>query len=121
MTACTLTSFDLGQCAHDTLLGWLDPYWPYLVWGFWGVVALIVLGALYRVKMVFGTPGLVAVWSGAVLIAGFVLGRRSLVRAEPNAAGQPTVKFPGHQVPVVVQKPQHVTIFNGGLKGLGGN
>lgn len=116
MNGCTLTSFDLGACATSTLLGWVPqwfwdllPYWPWLVYG---IIALVVLTALYRVYLIFGMPGVVAIFGTATFIAGFVLGKRSVVRAAPNAAGQPTVKFPGKAAPVVVQKPHHVTIFD---------
>lgn len=121
MNGCTLSNFDLGQCITNTLFGWLMPYWSYFYWGFWLILALLLLGALYRVKMVFGTPGLVAVWSGIVLVAGFILGQKSTVRVTPNEAGQPTVKFPGHPAPVVVQKPQHVKTIFDDLKSLSGS
>lgn len=109
---CGFVGLDLGRCLTGTLLGWV-PDWAW--WGFehwqwfaYGFIALVVLGALARVYMIFGTPGVVAVFGAATFILGFVLGKKSTVRVTPTVAGKPTVTFPGSRTPVVVKRPDKV-------------
>lgn len=113
MNACSLFSFDAGQCAKSTLLGWVPqwfwdflPYWP---WVAYGLIALVVISTLWRVYQIFGVPGVVGVFGAATFILGFVLGKRTAVHVVPHpTTGQPTVKFPGQSKPVVVRKPAAV-------------
>jgi len=46
----------------------LSPFWAFIVWGFWIVVALIALGVLAKLKEIGGWP---AVW--AAVTAGLTL------------------------------------------------
>ena len=117
MNGCTFPFFDAGTCAKSALLGWI-PDWVWTTCGFihdyWSFIAigLIVLGVLVaeiRIYRTFGWPGVIGSFGAATFILGYVLGKRSVVRATLNAAGQPTVKFAGHPTPVVVKRPQHVT------------
>jgi peptidoglycan/LPS O-acetylase OafA/YrhL len=101
--ACTLLAFNLASCVHDTLFGWLDPLWTYVVWGFWIAVALLVLGVLARIKEVFGWPGVVAAFGAIGAAFGFIL--RGKIDAERAATG--AVQFPGGRA-VPVQKPSAI-------------
>lgn len=72
--------FDVGCYAAEAIA-------PFLFWiklGFWVVVALIALYVLYRVKLVFGWYGVGALLTLGILGGVFKLGRDS---AKPAAEG----------------------------------
>lgn len=74
----------------------LAPFWFWIHLGFWVVVALAVLAILYRVKLVFGWYGVAAVLTLGVLGGVFKLGRDSVSRSRegdfdaPLRPGKPT-------------------------------
>lgn len=53
----------------------IAPYWTWIVWGFWILVALAGLLALAKIKELFGWPGVFAVLSLGAYSAGYVRGR----------------------------------------------
>ena len=59
-----------------------------------GIAVTIVLGILYKIKTVFGWPGVLAVWSAVMVGIGYYLGKRDPSQIENT----PTV--------------HHDTIFN---------
>lgn len=60
---------DIGCHLH----AFIAPFWFWIYWGFWVVVALVALSVLYRIKVVFGWQGVLAalVTAGGVIIALF--------------------------------------------------
>lgn len=98
---------DFGCELHKVL----DPIWFWLSLGFWVVVALVVLGILYRVKQVFGWQGVVAALAaaGGVIIAifSFKAGRDSV---SPRTIEKP--KKPKPILPVNPRGPQPPDIWN---------
>lgn len=84
----TCSIFALDGCVHG-LWGWLLgllPWWtPY---AFWGVVALIVLGILAKIKEVAGWPGIIALLGVIAYGVGYSRGRAD----QPAVPGQPAMK-----------------------------
>ena len=72
---CGLFSFDLAKC----VIGWL-PWWWWMVPA--GIAAMIILGILYKIKTVFGWPGVLAVWSAVMVGIGYYLGKRNPAEIE---------------------------------------
>lgn len=80
MNACWLLSFDLGACVSTTFLGWIAvvPWWA------WGLIALIVVGIVYKL----------AGWLGIVALAGAAgYGAKALQDAE-HGDGEPVAPPP---------------------------
>ena len=81
MNACSLLSFNLLGCVGGSLLGLLSliPLWG------WLVIALVVIGVIYRFA---GWPGLV----GLGVAVGYVLRSWQDRKTPPSAAPAPTAK-----------------------------
>jgi hypothetical protein len=98
MNACSLLRFDLGSCLGGMLFWWV----PLVPWWAWLLVALIVVGIVWKVA---GWPGLIALAAGA----GFFLGRRSVTDDDiwPNTDPKPQ-KLPKAKV----RRPARKRRFN---------
>lgn len=81
MRECGLIGFDLGACAWGIVSGWagMVPWWV------WALVALVVIGIVWKVA---GWPGLLALAAGV----GFILGRRSAREAPDEIWPDPDPK-----------------------------
>lgn len=75
--------FDIGCYVSEAIAPWL--FWIKL--GFWVVVALVALYVLYRVKLVFGWYGVGALLTLGILGGVFKLGRDSAEVSNPTSEG----------------------------------